>query len=63
MGFQTIAYYTGILGHIFVVGAWADHCNSFLKGKVRSPAMCPGIQNWSVASTWALKFDYSLFDL
>lgn len=47
MGFETIASYTGILGHIFAVGA----CNGFPSGKVRSPAISHGIQNWSMAAT------------
>lgn len=47
MGFETIASYTGILGHIFAVGA----CNGFPSGKVRSPAISHGIQNWNMAAT------------
>lgn len=47
----TITSYTGILGHIFAVGAQADHCNGLVTGKVCSPTVSPGIQNWSMAST------------
>lgn len=51
MGFQTIASYTGILEHIFAVGARADHCNGLPRGKVLSSSMSSGVQNRSVAST------------
>lgn len=50
MGFQTTASYTGTLGHIFAVGAYADHCSGLPRGKVCSLGMSPGIQNWSMTS-------------